>query len=268
MRKILCVSILLVIITAVSASADILGTLSRSNDDKALYTEKSRELILAAVFDKDFTGLTGVKLYDSLTLIQMALERGDVDMIAAPEFVGEYILRTNKSYKLRGFTISEKPFAFAFGFLEEKAELRDKFSRAVEAMEREGVIGILARDFITGPSAANPPAVSFEKFDGAETLNVALTGDQPPLDYVAAGGTPSGFNTAILAEVGKRLHVNINPIIVETGARSVALKSGRADVVFWFQIFEGYDKQPDVPEGIITSTPYYGWNKSIFIGKK
>ncbi|MBR0248847.1 MAG: transporter substrate-binding domain-containing protein [Synergistaceae bacterium] len=268
MKKILCVSILLVIITAVSASADVFATLSRSNDDKAPYNENFRESLVAVVFDKDFTGLSGVKLYDSLTLMQMALERGDVDLIASPEFVGEYILRSNKNYKLRGFSIAEKPFAFAFGFLEEKAELRDRFSRAVEAMEREGVIGILARDFITGPSAANPPAVSFEKFDDAETLNVALTGDQPPLDYVAADGKPSGFNTAMLAEVGKRLHVNINPIIVETGARAVALKSGRADVVFWFQLFEGYDKQPDVPEGVITSTPYYGWNKSIFIGKK
>ena len=160
------------------------------------------------------------------------------------------------------------PLAFAFGFLEERKEMRDKFSQAVEAMEREGVIGILARDFISGPAAANPPAVSFEKFDDAETLNVALTGDQPPLDYVAPDGTPSGFNTAILAEIGKRLHVNINPLIVETGARAAALKSGRADVVFWVQIFTGYDKQPDVPEGIITSTPYFGWNKSIFIGKK
>ena len=106
MKKILYVSILLVIITAVSASADIFATLSRSNDDKAPYNEKLREALVAVVFDKDFSGLTGVKLYDSLTLMQMALERGDVDIIAAPEFVGEYILRSNKSYKLRGFTIA------------------------------------------------------------------------------------------------------------------------------------------------------------------
>ena len=134
-------------------------------------------------------------------------------------------------------------------------------------MEREGVIGILARDFITGPSSINPPAVEIAKFDDAETINVAITGDQPPLDYIAEDGTPAGFNVAMLAEIGRRLHVNVRPVIVETSSRAIALKSGRADVVFWFQVFEGYDKQPDVPEGVIVSTPYYGWNKAMLIGR-
>ncbi len=268
MRKVLCCSILLVVMFATGASADVVATLSRSNTNvPEAYTDTYRQMVMASVFDKDFT-YGEMKFYDSLMLMQMALSKGEIDVIATPECVGEFILRTNSAYKLRGFILGKNPFALAFGFLDDRTELRDRFSKAVEDMEREGVIGILARDFITGPIAANPPAVSFEKFDDAEVLKVALTGDQPPLDYVASDGTPAGFNTAVLAEIGRRLHVNINPVIVETGARAVALKSGRADVVFWFQIFEGYDAQPDVPEGVITSTPYYGWNKSMLIGKK
>lgn len=263
MKKIFCVSIILALI-ATSASADVFATLERANQSEREY---GNGMFLATLFDKDFNGSVQMKAYNSLTLMQLALERGEIDALATPIFVGEYMLRSNPSYKMRGFTIAQNPFAFAFGFLEEKRELRDRFSRVVEDMEREGVIGILARDFITGPAAANPPVVSFDKFEGAETLNVALTGDQPPVDYVAADGTPAGFNTAILAEIGRRLHVNINPILCETGARVTALKTGRADVVFWFLIFKGYDKQPDVVDGIITSTPYYGWDKSILIGK-
>ncbi len=181
-----------------------------------------------------------IKFYNSLMTMQLALSKGEIDAIA-----------------------------MAFGFLEENKELCDKFSRAVEDMEREGVIGILGRDYITGPAAQNPPAVEFAKFDDAETLTVALTGDMPPFDYVGADGEPAGFNTAILAEIGRRLHVNIKPLNVETGARVTALKSGRADVVFWVMVFMGYDaKQEDIPEGIITSTPYFGWNKSVLIGRK
>ena len=178
------------------------------------------------------------------------------------------MLRTNPALTLRGFMILKNPIAFAFGFLEEKSELRDKFSKAVEDMETEGKIGLLLRDYITGPTAQNPPAVKFDHFDDAQTITAAITGDQPPIDYVGADGEPAGFNTAVLAEIGKRLHMNIKTVTVETGARAAALKSGRADVVFWIQIFEGYDVQPDIPESIITSTPYYGFNKAVFIGKK
>ena len=110
--------------------------------------------------------------------------------------------------------------------------------------------------------------VAFEKFEGAETIKVAVTGDLPPIDYVAADGTPAGFNTAILAEIGKRLKVNIELMNVESGARAAALSSKRADVVFWFQVRAGEGVQPDVPEGVILSESYYDWTKYLHIRKK
>lgn len=280
MKKIFCCSLLLVMIFAAGACADAIGTLSKShsNDpDKIemydiLYIEGYKSLLLASVLDKDFNyDDEAIKFYDSLTLMQLALNKGEIDTFTAPEAVGEYILRSNPEYKLRGFLVLKNPVALAFGFLEEKKELRDKFNKVIEEMEAEGKIGLLARDFITGPKAQNPEAVEFEKFEGAETINIAVTGDMPPLDYIDAGGKPAGFNTAILSEIGKRLKININLINVETGARTIALKSGRADVVFWLQVFTGYENfkdQPDIPEGVIVSTPYYGWNKVMLIGKK
>ena len=279
MKKFICYSLVLVVIFAASASADVIGTLSRGNYSpenqdqpkmaSVVEVEGYKNSLLASVFDEAFKAEgTMMKFYDSLILMQMALSKGEIDCITTPEVVGEFMLRTNSFYKLRGFMIGKNPIALAFGFLDDKKELRDRFSKAVEDMEREGVIGLLAMKFVVGPDSLAPNAVSFEKFDNAETIIVALTGDLPPFDYVAPYGTPTGFNTAILAEIGKRLHINIKPVIVETGSRAMALKSGRADVVFWFQVFTGYDKQPDVPEGIITSTPYYGWNKTFLIGRK
>ena len=264
-KKFLC-SLLLVLLFTAGASAEVVGTLSSN------IAESYKENLLAVVFDKDFKSEgTSMKFYDSVMLMQMALSRGEIDVFAAPEFVGEYMLRTNPEYKMRGFLISKNPVALAFGFLEEKSELRNKFNEIIENIEDKGEIGIIARDFITGPKAINPPTVEFEKFDGEETITVAVTGDMPPLDYVGADGWPAGFNTAILAEIGRRLHVNIKIVNVETGSRAMILKSGRADVVFWFQIFSNYEsfsKQPDIPEGVIVSTPYYGWNKTMLIGLK
>ena len=263
MKKFIVVIATLLVFASI-ASAEVIGTLGL-NDSNV----QARNSVLAHVFDAGLDdGRISMKFYDSLMLMQLALNKGEIGALAAPDFVGEYMLRTNPSFKLRGFILLKQPIAFAFGFIEEKSELRDSFSKAVEEMEEEGKIGLLARDYITGPSAQNPPEVKFENFDGAETITTAVTGDQPPLDYVGADGEPAGFNTAILAEIGRRLHINIKTITVETGARASALKSGRADVVFWIEKFEGYDVQPDVPAGIIISTPYYGWNKSVLIGRK
>ena len=264
-KKFLC-SLIFVFVFAAGACAETVGTLSSNT---AMNVKAG---LWAALFDRDFKSENiSIKPYDTAVLMQMALVKGEIDAFTAPEFVGEHMLKTNPEYKLRGFFISRNPIALAFGFLEEKTELRDKFSKVIEDMEEEGKIGILARDFISGPKADNPEPVKFEKFDDAETITVAVTGDMPPLDYVAADGQPAGFNTAMLAEIGRRLHVNIKIVNVETGSRAMALKSGRADAVFWFQIFTGYENfkdQPDIPEGVIVTTPYYGWNKVMFIGRQ
>ena len=62
--------------------------------------------------------------------------------------------------------------------------------------------------------------------------------DLPPIDYVAADGKAAGFNTALLAEIAKRLKINIKTVYVNTASRTASLSSGRSDVVFWYQVRE------------------------------
>ena len=267
MKKLFVVMAMLAVFASCS-SAEVLGTLSRSNSDNS-ETASDSTPVFAYVLDAGLSASArSVRYYDSLTHMVLALNRGEIAALAAPEFVGEYMLNNNPKYNLRGFLLLRMPVAFALGFTEEKSELCARVSKVIQDMEEEGRIGILVRDYFTGPAAQNPPAVKFEHFDGAETITAAVTGDMPPIDYVGTDGQPAGFNTAVLAEIGRRLHVNIKTVTVETGSRVPALKSGRADAVFWFQLFEGYDVQPDVPEGVITSTPYYGWNKVMLIGSR
>ena len=111
-------------------------------------------------------------------------------------------------------------------------------------------------------------AVNFERFAAAETVRVAVTGDLPPIDYVSTEGKAAGFNTALLAEIAKRLKINIKLTYVNSGARTAALTSGRADVVFWYQLTEGSAKQFDVPDSVIVSDPYYDWNTFVHISQK
>ena len=84
---------------------------------------------------------------------------------------------------------------------------------------------------------------------------------------MAADGTPVGFNTAVLAEIGKTLGMNVELIGVESGARTAALASGRVDAVFWYEVNTAAKIQADVPDGVILSEPYYEWNNFIHIKK-
>ncbi|MBQ6774465.1 MAG: transporter substrate-binding domain-containing protein [Synergistaceae bacterium] len=97
----------------------------------------------------------------------------------------------------------------------------------------------------------------------APTIKIAVTGDIPPIDYVAPDGNAAGFNAVILAEIGRRLKINIELMNINTAARNATLASGRADGVFWYIAHES-----DKSEGILFSEPYYTFDEFVHIRKK
>ena len=127
-------------------------------------------------------------------------------------------------------------------------------------MEEDGTLDELAAEYIDGVIAGeDPEAVAFPAFEGAETVTVAVTGDLPPMDYVDDAGSAAGFNTAVLAEIGQRLEINIELVQVDSGARTLALASGRADAAFWVKSTAADPDAEglDIPEGTVTSESYY-----------
>ena len=122
---------------------------------------------------------------------------------------------------------------FSFLMKEENRELANRFNEAIRAMKEDGTMDRLAAEYIDGVKAGDPAGIPIPQIDGAETISVAVTGDLPPMDYISADGKPAGFNTAVLAEISRRIGMNINIIDVDSAARSLALESGLADVVFW-----------------------------------
>ncbi len=208
-----------------------------------------------------------VRFYDSLMAMQMALNAGEVQEIVLPEESAEYLINQNPNYEAT-LVLKTKGMGLSFGFREDRSELLKKFNDALMSLKGNWTLGVLEGIYIASPGVDDPEPVKFEKFEGAETIRVAVTGDLPPIDFMAADGTPAGFNTAVLSEVGSYLHQNIELVSVEAGARTASLASGRADVVFWYEVDTSSTIQPDVPEGIILSDPYYEWNKFIHVRKK
>ncbi|MBQ7733716.1 MAG: transporter substrate-binding domain-containing protein [Synergistaceae bacterium] len=216
-----------------------------------------------------------VHFYNSLLEMQMALRARKIDEVNLPEAVGMYLISNNTNYEVK-FSLNMMPSTISFGFKAGNTKLQKEFNTAINAMRKDGTLKTLATKYIN--TTREPAVAKFTNFKGAETIKVAVTGDLPPIDYIAADGRPTGYNTAILSEIGKRIKKNIRLISVDAGGRSAALASDRADVVFWYRSTEGLKLSPknakilkgvmkDSHEGVILSVPYYEWDTDLVIGR-
>ena len=186
-----------------------------------------------------------IRFYDTTDALLMAPQAGDIGAIQAPKSTADYLCATNDILvqpSVSNFPESDDfvhgllnrfSDGYAFMMLEANADLRDQFDQAIADMKADGTLDALVLKHIAEASrTGETEAIAFEQFEG-EPIRVAVTGVLPPMDYVAPDGSFAGFNTAILAEVGRRLQKNIELKQVDSVGRALALAEGTVDVVFW-----------------------------------
>ena len=200
----------------------------------------------------------------------MALQSGQIDEISTYKPIADYLsARYPKIEILEGHTL-EFIDAFCFALRADDKELIQAANNAIAEMRNDGTLDKLTKEYINEVKGdSNAVAIAFDNFEGADTINIAVTGDLPPLDMISADGNPAGFNTAVLAELGKRLQKNINIVQVDSAARAAALTSGQADIVFWaiVPVSEIIPANADKPDGIELTSPYYR-GRIVHIGLK
>lgn len=265
MKKFLCL-VLFITLTANSAYAlekriIRLGLLSKLNSSEEEFLETWKKTYAPKNENLEII----VKFYDNLNAMQMALNAMEIHEMILPDVVANYIMNVNREY-VSSIVLRSKGMGLAFGFREDSRELRDQFNTALSALRDDWTLASLEGVYITSFND-NPEPVKFRKFDNADTIRVAITGDLPPIDFIAMDGEPAGFNTAVLAEIGEYIKKNIEVVNIDAGARTAALASGRVDVVFWYEVDMSSNNQSDVPDGVILSTPYFEWNKFIHLKK-
>lgn len=209
------------------------------------------------------------RYYDNMSAMLLALEAGEIDEIMLTRPVAEYLTAQNPSLKVSAVTGMAANLGYSFGFLKgERGEaLREKFNEALSIIKQDGMMDKLHAKYLVNAGAKAPEVVKFPSFPDGETIKVAVTGDLPPLDYTAADGKAAGYNTAILAEIGKHLGCNMEILQVDSAARVPALTSGRADVVFWFNVTSS-GEQADLTSDVIISAPYYASDLLFKVRKK
>ncbi|MBE8953932.1 MAG: transporter substrate-binding domain-containing protein [Quinella sp. 1Q7] len=234
-----------------------LGMITPLNSD-----EQKMEGVLTSVLEsfgvKDTRHLP--KFYDNLKTMQMGIDSGNVEQISLYKCVANYLIASNDKYELVPNNALEKiGYSFCFGVRKDEVNLKADLDKAIDAMKSDGTLDKLVAEYITNVKPDNIPTVEIPHVDGAETIKVGVTGDLPPLDLILPDGSPAGFNTAMLAEVSKRINRNVELVQIESGARAAALNSKLIDVVFW-TIVPLSDKIPadlDKPEGMELSKPYF-----------
>ena len=199
--------------------------------------------------------------FDSLSLMQLGIESGKADVISTYKSVADYLIANNDKFELANDNwINGLVDNFCFAVRKDDTKLKSDLDKVIREMKLDGSLGKLINDYIANVDKGQaPPKVDIPKFDGADKIVVGVTGDLPPLDLILPDNSPAGFNTALLAEVAKRLNKNIEIVQIDSGARAAALSADQIDVIFWAIVPDDdfLPKDIDKPNGIELSEPYF-----------
>ncbi|MBR5336605.1 MAG: transporter substrate-binding domain-containing protein [Lachnospiraceae bacterium] len=232
-----------------------LGTLSLLNMTEDEYLAITKGKVIANEFLEkqgvytgrkvaEFPQFKGVKFYDTLDAMVMALEAGDILSAEMPKCTADYLCahndklsevityNTNKADDFSKKLLARMEVGYSFMLKESNTALRDEIDKAIGDMKTDGTLKKLIKEYINDGVFSEQKEVKFDKVQG-DTIRIAVTGSVPPMDYVAPDGKFAGFNTAMCAELGKRLKKNIELVQVDSMGRAAALSSGQVDAVFW-----------------------------------
>lgn len=242
--------------------AEVMNQAYQNGITEKLY-ESPMQAILVPSADKNFRLET--RFFGSLSEMLLALDAGIIDGACVPEYVGKYLLARLDGVRAGMVEFSNIRESYYLGFYR-NAELRDQVNKALAEMKADGTLSRLLVQYLQNVDQDPEPA-KFESFEGAPTLKAAVTGDLPPIDLITENGSPAGFNTALLSELGRRLKINFELVNIESSARTISLTSGVVDVVFWYLYGENY-VITDMDNGILLSAPYYDLDDWFYIEKK
>lgn len=207
------------------------------------------------------------KFYDNLRTMQLAIESGDIDSFSTYQCVADYLVANNDKFEIsENSALNKLVDNFCFAVRADDKELKSELDKAIDEMKADGTLDKFINEYITGVNKGKtPPKVEIPNTEGAQSLKVGITGDLPPLDLVLSDDSPAGFNTAMLAEISKRLGKNIKIVQIETGARAAALNANLIDVVFWAIVPIGGEIPGDIdkPKGLELSNPYFKDNVAV-----
>ena len=190
------------------------------------------------------------KQYSSLTTMVMDLNAGNIEYLLVLSSVANYLKAQDDSLTIAPGGAGV-PTEIRMAVRSENTGLHQLLQEGIQTLKEDGSLDTLIETYITNISV-NTSGDSPQS--GEETYVVGVTGDLPPLDYVAADGTPAGFNVALMNAIAEKKNVSFTFVQVDADARLSALSSGRIDVIFWYGNVQGYESERD---DLLITDDYY-----------
>lgn len=232
-----------------------IGTLSKVQMDISHTAEH------AAQINEENKGSADVTVeyveYSNLSAALMDLESGKINVLTSEKCTADYIAARNDKVTIASTGSMTDFFMMT---MENNKEVYDILNNAIKEMKADGTLDSLIENELKAYIESDPEPKELPHFDGAKTIKIGVTGDVPPMDFVAANGNAAGFNIALLTEIANRAQVNFELVQIDTGARAMALSSGKADAVFWSKSYTCTVCNTSAPEkidGIILTESYF-----------
>ena len=209
---------------------------------------------------------TEQKYYSNISAAIMDLKSGNISVLGCEKNTAEYIVAHNDGFE---FNSLDRLTNFSMMTMDTNKEVYDILNNAIKAMKEDGTLDSLIENELKAYINSDPVAKDLPHFDGARTIKIGVTGDLPPMDFVAANGKAAGFNIALLTEIANRAQVNFELVQIETGSRAIALSSGKVDAVFWTKgvtCSECNGEWSEVVEGTLVTENYFS-TQTVVIAK-
>lgn len=237
------------------------STLSDSIVDGVLCESVDGDNIIdyGEVFSNDADSLLNRKSvsFDSLPSLLMALSSHKVNRAIIDKSTAQNVCEKNDKFEYFSKDIIATA-NYSMCFLKEREELCNKISLVIKEIKKNGKLDELIKLYID--TDEGEPILKLPKFEGAETVDIAITGDLPPMDYIDSNGMPQGFNIALLSYISNELKININTVNLDSGGRVPSLATGKVDGIFWKKSIKFKDNTynvDNVPDSTITSESYF-----------
>ena len=191
------------------------------------------------------------KQYNSLTTMVLDLGAGNVEYLLVPSSVANYLKAQDSSLTIAPGGAGV-PTEIRMAVRSEDTDLYQILQEGIQTLRENGSLDALIDTYITNISVSG--SAEDAQTEGETSYVVGVTGDLPPLDYVAADGTPAGFNVALMNAIAEELNVSFTFVQVDADARLSALSSERIDVIFWYGNVQGYESER---EELLITDDYY-----------
>ncbi len=188
--------------------------------------------------------------YSNVSDLVLALEGGKIDAIYIQDFVASYLRRVKPEF----LVINDNwNYVHQMILTPKNQHLRDQLDSALASLKEDEILDELALEYIKKASD-DPDVVTLPSFPNAPTFKVGVTGVLPPLDYMTTSGEIAGFNVALMSAISEKLKVNFVPVSVEMNSWTMALKTGKIDVMFWQQ---NYNEPSKDTNELLFTTDFY-----------